>query len=95
MFLDESNSYLATIIGSAAAVVGLIVVVIIAIIIRRCHQSRLKDVEYESKLTANSRLSSDDASTDGVWDDSYKHSNFSTYKCVTYLSRSFDIICMA
>uniref|UniRef100_F6WF86 receptor protein serine/threonine kinase n=1 Tax=Ciona intestinalis TaxID=7719 RepID=F6WF86_CIOIN len=40
---------------------------------------RLKDEEFESKLTSGSRLSSDDASLIDGWDDSGKHS-YSAYR---------------
>ncbi|XP_076820246.1 TGF-beta receptor type-2-like isoform X1 [Clavelina lepadiformis] len=76
----KTNSMTPIIIGVSSAVL----LILISIFLVRCcirRQARIKDDEYDCKLTAGSRLSSDDASLvdGGLWDESGKHS-FSAYK---------------
>ena len=88
---EEPISVLTIIIGAVAGVLIFVTITIIVVILVRRHQhSQYRDCEYESKLTANSRLSSDDASTDGVWDESNKHSNFSAYKYENFQLRNHN-----
>lgn len=58
----------------AVVVVFLLCIIGFVLFWKLRHSSCSKDPEFENKLTANSRLSSDDTSIDGMWDESNKHS---------------------